>query len=86
LRGQDDGVVVFTDTPENIVERIAFYDQDSRPVPKVLSSSEKRWCVSDVRKDIAYFRRSYKKADVVVEVAGRSPSETALGRSTVAWW
>jgi shikimate kinase len=67
-------VVVLTDTPENIVERIAFYDQDSRPVHKVLSSSEKRWYVSDIRKDIAYFGRSYKKADVVVEVAGLSPS------------
>ena len=71
-------VVVLTDTPENIVQRIAFYDQNSQPFQKVLSNSEKRAYVSDIRKDIAYFGRSYKKADVVVEVAGLSPPDVAV--------
>ncbi len=34
--------------------------------------------VSDIRKDMAYFGRSYKKADVVVEVAGLSPQDVAV--------
>ena len=71
-------VVVLTDTPENIVQRITFYDQNSRLIQKVLSDREKRAYVSHIRKDMAYFGRSYKKADVVVEVAGLSPRDVAV--------
>ena len=70
-------VVVLTDKPENIVERLAFYDDDSRPVEKVLSSSQKRLYVREVRKDMAYFKRSYEKAHLAVDIAGLSPAEAA---------
>jgi shikimate kinase len=62
-------VVVLTDTPENIVQRITFYDQNSRPIQKVLSDSEKLTYFNEIKKNRAYSGRSYKKADVVVEVA-----------------
>ncbi len=70
-------VVVLTDTPENVVERLAFYDEDSRPVERVLSSSEKRLYLSEVRKDMAYFRQSYRNADCSVDIAGLGPDEAA---------
>ncbi len=73
-------VVVLTDSPKNIVERITFYDEDSRPVNRVLSSmsiSEKQFYVSEIRKDMAYFRRSYGKANLTVDIAGLGPAEAA---------
>ena len=70
-------VVVLTDLPENIVERLAFFDQDSRPVERILSDSEKRLYVGEVKKDMAYFRRSYQKADLSVDIAGFGPHEAA---------
>ena len=70
-------VVVLTDTPENVVERLAFYDDDSRPVDRVLRIREKRLYVREVRKDMSYFSRSYAKADFSVDVGGLGPSEAA---------
>ena len=70
-------IVVLTDRPENIVERITFYDDDSKPVEKVLSSTEKRLYVRHIRGDMTYFRRSYEKARLAVDIAGRSPAEAA---------
>ena len=70
-------VVVLTDTPENIVARITFYDEDSRPVERVLTSREKRLYATEVRKDMSYFRRSYENADLSVDIAGLGPDEAA---------
>ena len=77
IRPADGVVVVLVDTPENVVERLAFYDDDSRPVEKDLSSSEKRYYVREVRADMAYFGRSYKKADLAIDIAGLSAREAA---------
>jgi len=70
-------VVVLTDTPENIVERVAFYDQDSRPLNRLLTKDQERTCISEIRKDMAYFRRSYGKANLAVDIAGLRPAEAA---------
>ncbi len=70
-------VVVLTDTPENIVERITFYDEDSRPVKRDLTSREKRLYAAELRKDMSFFRRSYEKADFRIDIAGLGPHEAA---------
>ena len=70
-------IVVLTDRPENIVERITFYDDDSKPVEKVVSDREKRLYVRQIRGDMTYFKRSYEKADLSVDIAGLSPAEAA---------
>jgi shikimate kinase len=70
-------VIVLTDTPENIVERLTFYDDESRLVERVLSSDEKRQYVREVRGDMSYFGRTYKRADLSVDIAGLSPGEAA---------
>jgi shikimate kinase len=63
-------VVVLEDEPENILDRIVFYDDDSRPIARKLLPAERRYYLSDISKDIAYFRRSYKKADLSVHIGG----------------
>jgi shikimate kinase len=77
VKAADGVVVVLTDKPENIVQRLAFYDQDSRPVERVLTAREKPLYTSEVRKDMTYFRKSYERADLSVDIAGLQPSEAA---------
>jgi shikimate kinase len=62
--------VALTDTPENILARIAFYDVDSKPIEKELTDEEKRWYLRDIQKDITYFGKTYKRADYRVYIAG----------------
>ena len=62
--------VALTDTPENILARIAFYDVDSKPIEKELTDEEKRWYLRDIQKDITYFGKTYTRADYRVYIAG----------------
>jgi shikimate kinase len=62
--------VVLEDTPENILARITFYDADSRPIIKKLTEQEQRYYLRDIRLDITYFNRTYRKADVTVDISG----------------
>jgi shikimate kinase len=62
--------VVLTDKPENILERITFYDIDSTQVEKNLTVDEKRLYVREIKKDITYFRKPYERADLRVDISG----------------
>ena len=71
-------VVVLQDTPENIVKRITFYDIDSRQIQRSLTEPERRLYLREITRDIAYFRRTYQRADITVDIAGWSPDEVSL--------
>ena len=66
---------VVTDKPENILERIRFYDIDSRPIEKTLTSKEKKLYLKEIRKDITYFRTSYQRANLRVDISGLDPDQ-----------
>ncbi len=70
-------IIVLTDTPENILERITFYDIDSRQIQKHLTEKEKRLYLKEIKKDITYFGRTYKRADITVDIKGCNPDEAA---------
>ena len=70
-------VVVLRDDPANILERIVFYDDDSRPIQKVLTPDERELYLDEIKKDMRYFARSYSKADVTVRINGLGPVEAA---------
>jgi len=73
-----DGItVVVTDKPENILARITFYDIDSRPIEKKLTPKEKKLYLIDIRKDINYFRTSYKRATLQVDISGLNVDQAA---------
>lgn len=61
--------VVVTDKPENILERIVFYDIDSKPIEKNLTADEKRLYLREIKKDITYFRKTYERADLRVDIS-----------------
>ncbi len=70
-------IVVLQDVAENILERITFYDIDSRPLRKDLTDREKGQYLREIRRDIAYFGRSFRRAHVSVDIAGCSPDEAS---------
>jgi shikimate kinase len=69
---RDATTVVLRDTPENILGRITFYDIESRPMQKNLTDHEKRLYLREIKRDIAYFNRSFRRADLSVDISGSS--------------
>ena len=69
--------VAVHDTPENILKRITFYDIDSRPIDKHLTGQERILYLKEIKADIAYFKRSYARADLQVIITGLDPEASA---------
>jgi shikimate kinase len=70
-------IVVLTDKPANILNRVTFYDIDSRPILKELREGEKLLYLREIRKDITYYRKSYDRADLQVDISGLLPEAAA---------
>lgn len=70
--------VVIEDKPENILERITFYDIDSKLIEKHLTEEEKRLYLREIKKDITYFKKSYQRADLHTDIAGLDAKASAL--------
>ena len=69
--------VAITDEPVNIVERLKFYDIDSIPIEKELSPKEKKLYLSEIKRDMSYFGKTYKRADLQVDISGLDPVQAA---------
>ena len=69
--------VVIQDKPENILNRLTFFDIDSRPMTKTLSARERRLYLREIKADISYFRRSYNRATMFVDISGLNIEESA---------
>jgi shikimate kinase len=70
-------IIVLTDKAENILNRITFYDLDSRPIEKQLTEKEKRLYLREIKKDITYYRTSYDRAGFRVDISGLGPDAAA---------
>ncbi len=77
IKGVGGIVVALDDTPENILKRVTFYDAESRPIIKKLNEQELRHYLREIRLDITYFKKTYKKADVTVDISGLGPEASA---------
>ena len=69
--------VVLNDKPENILERITFYDIDSNLIEKDLTAEEKRLCLREIKKDITYFRKTYERAHLRIDISDLDPKQAA---------
>jgi shikimate kinase len=69
--------VVVTDKPESILARTRFYDIDSRPIEKRLTPKEKMLYLREIRKDMHYFRTSYRRAALQVDISGLNADQAA---------
>ena len=56
---RDATIVVLEILPENILGRITFYDINSRPLHNNLTDREKGLYLREIKRDIAYFSRSF---------------------------
>lgn len=63
-------VVALWDEPENILERLTFYDMDSRPIERRLTAGEKRLYLREIKKDMTYFGKTYARAHLRIDIAG----------------
>ncbi len=70
-------IVVLTDDAANILKRITFYDKDSNPIEKHVTEKEKPLYLTEIKKDITYFNRTYKRADISVHLSGLGPEQAA---------
>jgi shikimate kinase len=70
-------IVVLQDTPENILKRITFYDDDSHLIDRTLTDQEKRYYLRDISADMTYFGRTYRRANLTVDIAGLGPEAAA---------
>jgi shikimate kinase len=70
-------IIVLTDKAENILNRITFYDIDSRPIEKQLTEKEKLLYLREIKKDITYYQTSYDRAGFRVDISGLAPDAAA---------
>jgi len=70
--------IVLNDKPGNILKRITFYDKDSKPIKRQLTRDDRTFYLNEIKKDITYFNKSYKKADISVNVSELNIDESAL--------
>ncbi len=71
-------VIVLTDDASNILNRITFYDKDSTPIKKELTEKEKIYYLKEIKEDITYFNRSYKRADIKVNISGLNSDQASI--------
>ena len=71
-------IVVLTDNPENILERVRFYDLDSRLIEKTLTSKEKKLYLTEIKKDIGHFGKTYQRASLRVDISGFDANQAAF--------
>jgi len=68
--------IVLTDRAKNIVQRLEFFDQYSKPLTKMdLTESEKIHYLREISLDLKYFGRFYSKTNYRIKVAGRGVDE-----------
>ncbi len=53
------------------------YDIDSRRIEKHLTGEEWVLCLTEIKADISYFKRSYERADLQVTITGLDPEASA---------
>jgi shikimate kinase len=70
-------IIVLQDEPENILNRITFYDIDSCPIDKKLTEQDRRLYLREIKEDITYFRRTYQRADITVNIGCLGPEDAA---------
>jgi shikimate kinase len=56
------------DTPENILERLTFFDKDSNPIHENLDESKKKRYLREITADYNYFKDSYERADLQIDI------------------
>src|SRR4030067_1195438 len=68
-------VTAMSDTAENILQRIVFYDDDSNKSEKELDERGRALSLRGIRKKIGYFRKFHGKETLHVDLSGADVAE-----------
>ena len=60
--------ICLNDSFENVLDRLTFYDKDSNPITERLDESKKKRYLREIKADYNYFKNSYKRADLQVNI------------------
>lgn len=64
------------DSPENILERLVYADENDEVHPLVIKTkSEKDYYLKEIKEDIKYYKRVYKKIENKFDMQGEKPEE-----------
>ncbi len=69
--------IALKDKAENILERLIFTDDESKPLYNVLNEKNKPLYLREIKKDIEYFSRTYRKAKMHFNIDGMTANEAA---------
>ena len=56
------------DTPENILDRLTFYDVDSKLLDIELDDNKKKKYLNKIIEDLNYFKKSLSRADLQINI------------------
>jgi shikimate kinase len=56
------------DSHENVLNRLSFYDKDSKPITEVLDEKKRKRYLKEIKSDYSYFRDSFKRADLQIDI------------------
>lgn len=68
--------IALKDKAKNILERLTFYDDDTKPIYNVVNENNKHLYYEDVKKDIEYFGRTYTKAKLQFNLNGMNINDS----------
>ena len=67
-RTPDAITIALHDSPENILKRVKFYDDNSKLIEREMNSRERKVCLREIKKDVVFFNKSYRRADYHVDI------------------
>jgi len=68
--------IALHDEAKNIVERLIFFDDETKPIHNVVNENNKYRYYQEVKKDITYFGKTYKKAKLQFNINGMNANDT----------
>lgn len=60
--------ILINDLPENVLDRLTFYDKDSNPITEKLDDSKKKRYLKEIKADYNFFKDSYDFADFKINI------------------
>lgn len=81
-------IIVLFDDAAKIIDRLTFFDIDSKPIEKHLTKEEKKLHLKEIKKDFTFFKTSYKRADISVNILGLNPDQSAskIKKKVESYW
>jgi len=64
--------ILVNDSLENVLERLTFYDKDSKPIIEKLDDSKKMRYLKEITADYNFFKNSYNRADFKINIHNTS--------------